>query len=180
MFTPSPNMSSLSAMTSPRLMPMRNSIRFSDGLPSLRSAMPRCTSTAQRTASTTLANSARNPSPVFLTVHPWCSTILGSIRSRRWAWRLSCVPSSSAPISREYPATSAARIATRRRTAGVVHPAKGALNQTTLNPAAAIARPMTDCGSPRISGFTNRLEAIGFSEADFRGGCKTSVEGSVA
>ena len=57
---------------------------------------------------------------------------------------------------------------------------KGALNQITLNPAAAIARPMTDCGSPRISGFTNRLEAIGFSEADFRGGCKTSVEGSVA
>ena len=36
---------------------------------------------------------------------------LCSTSSRRWAWRRSCVPSSSAPISREYPATSAARIA---------------------------------------------------------------------
>jgi hypothetical protein len=31
---------------------MRNSIRFSDGVLALRSAIPRCTSTAQRTAST--------------------------------------------------------------------------------------------------------------------------------
>jgi hypothetical protein len=31
-------------------------------------------------------------------------------------------PSSSAPISREYPATSAARIAVRRRTGGISRP----------------------------------------------------------
>jgi hypothetical protein len=35
--------------------------------------------------------------------------------SGRWAWSRSWVPSSSAPISREYPATSAARIAAGRR-----------------------------------------------------------------
>jgi hypothetical protein len=36
-----------------------------------------------------------------------------------WAWSRSCVPSSLAPIRREYPATSAARIAVRRRTEGI-------------------------------------------------------------
>ena len=45
-------------------------IRLARGTSELRSAMPRWTSTAQRIASTTLLNSARNPSPVFLTVRP--------------------------------------------------------------------------------------------------------------
>src|SRR6516165_7207076 len=45
------------------------------------------------------------PSPVFFTIRPRCSAIFGSIRSRRWAFSRSCVPSSSAPMSREYPAT---------------------------------------------------------------------------
>ena len=48
-------------------------------------------------------------------MRPWCSAIFGSRKSRRSAFRRSSVPSSSAPISREYPATSAARIAARRR-----------------------------------------------------------------
>ena len=47
-----------------------------------RSAIPRCTSTAQRTASTTLANSAKKPSPVFLTTRPRCSAIFGSTPRR--------------------------------------------------------------------------------------------------
>src|SRR5215469_8701682 len=51
-------------MMSPRLIPMRNSMRWSDGTSTFRSAISRCTSTAQRTASTTLANSMRKPSPV--------------------------------------------------------------------------------------------------------------------
>jgi hypothetical protein len=29
-------------------------------------------------------------------------------------------------------------------------------------------RLMTGCGSPRFSGFTNRLEAIGFPKANLR------------
>ena len=113
--TPSPKMSRPSRMMSPRLMPMRNSIRFSSGTAVLRSVIPCCTSTAQRTASTTLANSMSNPSPVVLTMRPRCSLTLGSPSSRRIAFSAASVPSSSAPISREYPATSAARMAARRR-----------------------------------------------------------------
>ena len=52
----------------------------------LRSAIPRCTSTAHRTASTTLLNSASSPSPVFLTIRPRYSAILGSTSSRRCYW----------------------------------------------------------------------------------------------
>jgi hypothetical protein len=40
--------------------------------------MSRWISTAQRTASTTLANSTSRPSPVVLTMRPRCSAILGS------------------------------------------------------------------------------------------------------
>src|SRR5215470_10836970 len=85
------------------------------GTSTFRSAISRCTSTAQRTASTTLPNSAGNPSPVVFTARPRCSLILGSASSPRSAFRRSSVPSSSVPISRESPATSAARIAARRR-----------------------------------------------------------------
>src|SRR5947208_1821441 len=70
-------------MMSPRLMPMRNSIRRSGGMPALRSAIARCISTAQCAASTTLANSTRKPSPVVLTMRPRCSLIRGSAISRR-------------------------------------------------------------------------------------------------
>ena len=53
--TPSPKkISSPSKMMSPTLMPIRKSSRLSGAMPLLRSAMSRCTSTAQRTASTTL------------------------------------------------------------------------------------------------------------------------------
>jgi hypothetical protein len=41
----------------------------------LRPAISRWNSTAQRTASTTLANSASKPSPVVLTMRPRCSAI---------------------------------------------------------------------------------------------------------
>jgi hypothetical protein len=54
---------------------------------------------------------------------PRCSLIFGSTSCARWALSRSCVPSSSAPIKREYPATSAARIAVRRRTGGIGGPA---------------------------------------------------------
>src|SRR4029077_14177406 len=68
---------------------------------------------AHRIASTTLATSTSMPSPVVLTMRPCCSLIFGSRSSRRSALRRSSVPSSSATISREYPAPSAARIAAR-------------------------------------------------------------------
>ena len=80
-FTPSPKMSRPSMMMSPRLIPIRNSMRRSRHT-ALRSAISRCTSTAQRTASTTLANSTSSPSPVVLTMRPRCSLIFGSASSR--------------------------------------------------------------------------------------------------
>jgi hypothetical protein len=92
-----------------------NSSRRSEGVAALRVIISRCTSTAQRTASTTLANSTRRPSPVVLTMRPRCSAILGSPSSRRTAGSAASVPSSSAPISRDQPATSTARMAANRR-----------------------------------------------------------------
>ena len=73
-FTPSPKMSCSSTITSPRLIPMRNLIRCSGGTSGLRSIIPRWTSTAQRTASTTLgkfrqqavAGVLDDPAPVLL------------------------------------------------------------------------------------------------------------------
>jgi hypothetical protein len=58
-------------------MPTRNAIRFSAGSGAFRSVIPRCISAAHRTASTTLANSARKPSPVFLT---YPAPMLGDLR----------------------------------------------------------------------------------------------------
>jgi len=80
--------------------------------------MPACTSLAQRSASTTLLNSTSKPSPVVLTMWPLCAAIVGSNSSARIALNAWRVPPSSSPISREYPATSAARIAARRRSTG--------------------------------------------------------------
>ena len=116
--------SSPSTITAPRMMAMRSSMRLAAATPASCSGIDCCTSTAQRTTSTTLANSTSRPSPVVLTMRPWCSAIFGSTSSRRSALRGSSVPSSSAPISREYRATSAARIAASRRTAGISHPVR--------------------------------------------------------
>jgi len=69
-FTPSPKMSYSSTITSPRLIPIRKVMRPFSGVFALRSAIPRWTSAAHRTASTTLGNSARKPSPVFFTIRP--------------------------------------------------------------------------------------------------------------
>ena len=79
-----------------------------------------CHWVAQRNASTTLENSTSKPSPVVLTMRPRCSVIFGSISSARIDLSRLRVPSSSAPISREYPATSAAKIAARRRVAVMI------------------------------------------------------------
>src|SRR5262249_21452502 len=83
---------------------------------------------ALRNASTTLPYSTRNPSPVVFTSRPLWAAIAGSITSARMALSLLSVPASSDPISREYPATSAARIAARRRvvvTPPAIRPCEG-------------------------------------------------------
>ena len=68
---------------------------------------------------------------IFWTVRQWWSLSFGSRSSRKCALSRSCVPS-SARISRGQPATSAARIAARRRVvamAQVTHPAPGYLTR---------------------------------------------------
>ncbi len=69
---------------------------------------------AASAAATTLANSANMLSPVLFTTRPPCSLIAAS-KMARCAVRSSSVPESSWPMSREYPATSAIRMAVRRR-----------------------------------------------------------------
>src|SRR5215468_1360595 len=72
-------------------------------------------STAQLTASMTLPNSTRIPSPTTLTILPRCFLIVGSIRLLQCAFHWASDPSSSAPTSRLYPATSAAKMVTSCR-----------------------------------------------------------------
>src|SRR5882672_7808442 len=76
--------------------------------------MSRWISTAHRAASTALANSTNAPSPVFLTMRPRYSAILGSISVLRSALTLATVLSSSTPTSRLYPTTSATSTAANR------------------------------------------------------------------
>jgi hypothetical protein len=64
---------------------------------------------------TALGNSAKNPSPVFLTMWPPCSPITEATISARSVDSLTCVASSSLCMSREYPATSAATMAANLR-----------------------------------------------------------------
>jgi hypothetical protein len=69
------NLSSVETNKALNAMPMCNSMRLSAATPVSRSGIACCTATAQRTASTTLANSTSRPSPVVLTMRPLCSAI---------------------------------------------------------------------------------------------------------
>ena len=109
MFTP-PSM-----ITSPRLIPIRNTIFGWRTISSDRLSAERCTEMAQFTASITLPNSTMAPSPISLTIRPLWAATAGSKIVCRCRLRAVSVPASSAPISREYPTTSAARIAASLR-----------------------------------------------------------------
>jgi hypothetical protein len=82
MLTPSPKRSPPSTITSPRLMPIRSSMRRPSGSAAFRSASSRWMRTAQSTAFTTLANSASTLSPDVLTSRPRCPAIFSMIASR--------------------------------------------------------------------------------------------------
>jgi hypothetical protein len=82
-------------MTSPRLIPTGTPCAPLPGCPHCARPSPAAFQLHLR-ASTTLWNSTSIPSPVFFTIRPRCSLILGSISSRKWALSRSCVPSSSA------------------------------------------------------------------------------------
>ena len=98
--TPSPRMSSPSIRMSPRLIPIRNSIRRSCGTPSFLSAITACTATAHSTASTTEGNSSNTPSPVVFTRRPPCFATRASV-TLRCSRSVRAVPTSSRPMSRE-------------------------------------------------------------------------------
>ena len=101
--TPSPYTSSASTMTSPRWTAIRKLMRWGSSRLAFRCAMASCTKTAQRTASTTLANSTMAPSPISLMIRPPCSARSGSIWLRRACCSRSSVPASSTPISLDSP-----------------------------------------------------------------------------
>src|SRR5207245_1306724 len=69
-------------VTLPRSMPIRDSMGSSAATPVLRSGIACCTSTVQRTASTTLANSTGRLSPNGLDD---AATVLGDLRSNELA-----------------------------------------------------------------------------------------------
>src|SRR6516165_8278680 len=172
--TPSPNMSPSSTITSPTLMPIRKRMRSASGVLALRSSIPFCTTTAQRTASTTEANSISMPSPVVLKMRPRCWSISGSINSRRWLFRATSVFSSSTPISREYSTTSAQRIAASRRSTrsstNRLLPYPALFRQA--QPAQRLADRLPDLGPagmcPNKAG--NRKARLQFEHAPCRGG----------
>jgi len=78
-------------------------IRFASVMPASRSLIARCHSAAQRTASTTLGNSANIASPVVFTMRPECSLIFGSTSSRRYVFRRPCVASRPPPSGANTP-----------------------------------------------------------------------------
>ena len=138
-------------MTSLRLIPTRNSSRSPIGTSELRSAMPRCISTAQRTASTTPGNSTSMPSPVVLRIRPRCSAILGSTRARRCAISRSSVsllfPAHQPRVSRHI----GGRTAAKRRTAGVSIAAVIALLQLGLKSARKLPQCFPVASAARCS-----------------------------
>ena len=67
-------------------MPIWNAIRGFGGIGALLWAIAACTSAAQRSASMTLANSTKRPSPVVLTIRPFgaaeCAFLVGLDQAR--------------------------------------------------------------------------------------------------
>jgi hypothetical protein len=57
-------------------------------------------SAAAATASTALANSAKSPSPMSLTIRPSCPATAGAITPSRQAFTAASVPASSADMRR--------------------------------------------------------------------------------
>jgi hypothetical protein len=114
MWTPSPQMSSGSVVTSPRLTPIRYSIEGFLDRDWLRSTMLCWITVLHRAASTGLSKIATNPSAVVLTSVPWCSRMLGSMSSRSIRSIRRRTPSSLLRVGRPQPEISPATTAARR------------------------------------------------------------------
>ena len=179
MLTPSPIRSpSVSSTTSPRWTPTRNSMRRSGGRPALRSSMPFCTSMAQRTASTTLLNSMMLPSPVRFTTRPLWTLMVGAIRSLQSVRSRASVPSSSLPVRRLKPTTSAARMAASFRfsvTGGVI-PAFAVAEEAYCTPRGVAKSPRAV--RPQQDVLSSHVGDLGFSICHVR--CAFAVGHSLA
>ncbi len=101
MFTWSPKISFFSTMMSPTSMPTRNKRRRFSGTADALLTTASWNSSAQRTASTALANSAMKPSPVLLTIRPACRRTEGWTNPTMVELKVACVASSSSCIRRE-------------------------------------------------------------------------------
>jgi len=99
-------------------------MRLSSGVPALRSVMGFWIAIAHSTAATTEENSISSPSPVVLTMRPPLLTTSGAAASR-CSRTARAVPASSSPMRREYPTTSAARIAASLRVSVIEFPKTG-------------------------------------------------------
>src|SRR5271165_2884507 len=88
-------------------------------LSALRSAICFCMASAHSTAETMEGNSISIPSPIVLNNRPPSAARIGATASRR-SRTARAVPASSSPIMREYPTTSAARIAASLRTSATL------------------------------------------------------------
>src|SRR5690242_14905589 len=177
--TASPSRSAPSTTTSPRWIPIRNAMRRSAAVCASRAARSRCTARPQRTASTTLGNSTRMPSPVVLMTRPRLVAMAGSMRSSRSERRRASVPSSSIPTRRLYPATSAAStaeslrstrsvpIASPSSTAGRSYPftarlTNGLLLEQRIHPDARPAAIVEEAQQVRQSPHRRGLEVVVF------------------
>ena len=80
---------------------MRKRMRLLGGASACSAAILRWIATAQVTASTTEPNSASTPSPVSLTMRPFCSAVSGSMIRVRSVLTAASVVASSASTMRE-------------------------------------------------------------------------------
>ena len=94
------DVATLRPITSPRLMPIRRTMRRASGRGSLAVANFSCNSSAALTAFTALANSTSTPSPITLTIRPPCSFTTGSRIAFRRSRSAVSVTASSASMRR--------------------------------------------------------------------------------
>ena len=80
---------------------MRKTMRRSAGISACAAAVSFCSATAHDTASTTEPNSTMAPSPISLTMRPWCLASSGSMTSARSLRIAARVLVSSLSMSRE-------------------------------------------------------------------------------
>jgi hypothetical protein len=120
-------------------------------------------STAQRTASTTLANSAKKPSPVFLTIRPRCSAIFGLTNSpfkSEWARSNLNEWATSLGIRRRFPGLTRGK-----------HQQSGYGQRGTLRPRQSLHSPQLAAEHHQTVYFSININAFALTEDGGPIGC---------